>query len=367
MVSWKRAELVVLGIYVCGGLTMIEDEAHADDSAKTEPLVSVAQATTPTATPTVVVQATAAAPTAGAAPDEWGSRTLKGHTFPAMVSPNALGAFVTTDFGVRQGFAITSLTLAPSGGAPVTLNLAGLDQKFNLGVKITDWLGVFADGEGQVLLGTNVKSIAIGPNDFSFTGEGGAVLRLFRIESSGTQLALRASGGGGPGIGANVNGLLANLVKNPQGSVENVINGKVGKYLLTPESQVNVTGSLNAAQPLTKNFGLQLTFAFEDLIQSESPFSGTTSVSESTNTPEMNVAFAVSIDGAPSGVPIAFVPEYELTKAFGSAGYVGNNLFAGLYYTGRRDLLVGVSGGTTLGLPDSESLYVAEFLLRYYW
>jgi hypothetical protein len=313
------------------------------------------------AAPTATVVATAAAPPAS--------------SFPAQFSNNSLGAFVTTDFGVREGFALFTIPNFPlSGTSSFNLSLAGLKQDFDLGVKILPWLGVFADGDGSVVIGTSVSSLALGPNAFSFFGEGGAVARLFRLESTGTQVSLRASGGGGPGIGLNIEPLIQNLESSAKATVGSVIQGNIGKFLLTPESTYAFGGSLNAAQALTRNFGAQFTFAVKDTGLTQSPFNAMThtNVSSSLNTPEIDVALAVSIDGSPNRVPIALVPEYELLKDFGSNSSLQNLVAIGLYYSGRRDLQVGLEGAIDFGLPEIEgsgrpSLYLGEFLLRYYW
>jgi hypothetical protein len=96
---------------------------------------------------------------------------------------------------------------------------------------------------------------------------------------------------------------------------------------------------------------------------------------------------AVSLDGAPVGFPLALQPEYQLGAAFAeddsgnSKSLVSHVLGVGLYYSGRRDLQVGVAGAMVLGLPTAQgldaanhpaesgspSLYYGQFILRYVW
>src|SRR5580698_2721926 len=80
-----------------------------------------------------------------APPTRWGNRMLAGHTFlfPVLHA----GPFITTSFEVAQGVYEESIPSVPIPGFRTTdLSLIGVTSTANLSVKVTDWLGVEAQG-----------------------------------------------------------------------------------------------------------------------------------------------------------------------------------------------------------------------------
>src|SRR5579859_805592 len=93
-----------------------------------------------------------------APPTQWGNRMLAGHTFlyPVLHA----GPFVTTNFGVALGVYDESIPSVPIPGFRTTdLRLIGATAAANLGVKITDWLGIEAQGRALAVLGTDGQSL----------------------------------------------------------------------------------------------------------------------------------------------------------------------------------------------------------------
>jgi hypothetical protein len=321
-------------------------------------------------------------------PREWGDRTLRGHTFPYPGLQET--AFVTTHFGVRQGFAFLRVPDLPLGQAGTfDLSATGLVQSFDLGVKILDWLGVFVVGDGQLVTGVNVPSLVLTQNSFTAHAEGGAIVRVARVESSGTQIAVRASGGAGIGRGVSVLNLISGIASAQNVDATKVLTTGIGQYLLIPESSYTFAGSLHVAQPVAPVLGLQAAFEARRKADTQSPYDpkAGANVDQTTYTTALNGSVAVSLDGAPAGFPLALQPEYELSVSFASDGagnsqtLVSHIVGAGIYYTGRRDLQVGIAGAMLLGLPTvqgvdaanrpadsgSPSLYYGQFILRYIW
>ena len=124
----------------------------------------------------------------------WGNRMLAGHTFLYPVTH--AGAFVTTYFGVAEGVYDESIPAVPIPGARTTdLSLIGVTSTANLGIKITDWLGIEAQGRALAVFGLNGQSLIYAGGDLNSGGFVAPIVRLARIESSGTQISARAQMG----------------------------------------------------------------------------------------------------------------------------------------------------------------------------
>ncbi len=144
------------------------------------------------ATPAAVAPAALALPPDLATPPtRWGNRMLAGHTFlyPVLHA----GPFVTTYFGVAQGVYDESIPAVPIPGFRSTdLSLIGVTTTADLGIKITDWLGIEAQGRALAIIGTNGQSVLYGGGQINAGGFAAPIVRIARIESTGTQVSARA-------------------------------------------------------------------------------------------------------------------------------------------------------------------------------
>jgi hypothetical protein len=308
------------------------------------------------------------------------------YLFPILAPETA---FVTTHFGIRQGFVYGAIPALPLGTEKLDVTRSGLLETADLGVKITDWIGVFGSLSGTVLVGTNVGSLLLTGASFNASGEGGVVVRVARIERSGTQIAVRARGGGGPGREANVLGLVGALVANPGQNVQQIVDGKLGRYILTPTSNVFGALSVHAAQTLTRNFALQAQLRGDYSVSTFSPYDATTdeNVDTKTTTTSGNATIAATADGSPNGFPLGAMVEYGFALGVASTGGESKTtdpehiIGVGVYYTGSRVLQLGIGGAMQLGLKPvtgidaagkpadsgTPSLYYAQFILRHIW
>ncbi|HEX4627665.1 MAG TPA: hypothetical protein VH137_02660, partial [Gemmatimonadales bacterium] len=141
---------------------------------------------------TVTVMGSARADDVPAPPvDQWGDRTLAGHTF--LFPGTHRGAFVTTDFGIALGAYQESIPSVPLPfGGTADLSILGAITTATLGVKITDWLGVQASGAGLAVFGANGSSLLYAGGKLNAGGNVAPIVRLARIRSTGTQLSARA-------------------------------------------------------------------------------------------------------------------------------------------------------------------------------
>lgn len=336
-----------------------------------------AQAAPPAA---VVVSPAPATPPSSLVADEsqdFGDRTMKGHTFIYPILQE--GAFNTMHFGTRLGAAVFSVPNVPTGAlGTLTLNAAGLAQDFDLGIEILPWLGVYGTGDGTVVTGSDFESAIVFGGQFSFSGEGGVVVRLVRVESTGTQVSARLFGGGGTGLNLDTDNLLTAVLGQTGQTLNTILKGGIGNLILTPTGSYTFGGSVHGAQALGRYVGLQLAVEGRNTWQTVSPYvvSMNANQDETTSTTAVSTSAGVDVDGSPAGVPLGAMVEYkgEFDAASPPSGasttaFV-NTIAVGLYYTGRRDLLLGLGGKTELGLSElgqSASIYYGQFLLRYIW
>ncbi len=308
--------------------------------------------------------------------------TLKGHTFlnPMLQST----AFVTTHFGISQGVAFMKV---PRVLGPLGLSQSGLTQAVDSGVHLGEAIGVYATTKGEVSIGTDPQSLILLDNTFSISGEGGIVVRIARIEQSGTQLAVRVGAGAGSGRAMDVDGLINALDSGNDRTLQQVLNGKIGPYIFRPQATATLVGSLLAAQTLTPSFSLQASFEGRRTATTDSPLDGATGtrVDQTSKTTDLAGAVALTADGAPSGFPLGAIAEYRLTGSVTDGGdgweEMQHEVALGLYYTGRRNLQLGISGSTRLGLKpvpgfdDQGNAAMSgtpwtlggQFIFRYVW
>ena len=62
-------------------------------------------------------------------------------------------------------------------------------EGLDLGIKITDWVGIFAAGGVRSLVGTNLRSLTYAGATYDLGARVGGILRLFRSDSSGSQMS----------------------------------------------------------------------------------------------------------------------------------------------------------------------------------
>lgn len=320
------------------------------------------------------------------APD-FGDRTLAGHTFIYPLLQE--GAFVTTHFGIRQGFALETIPQFPLASlGTFNLSATGLAQNFDLGVQILPWLGVYGNAEGTVATGADIDSLLLFGGQFTFDGEGGLVGRIARFESTGSQLAARLYGGGGTGRDLGILQLVSSVVSNTKATLGSVVHGNFGKYVLTPVSNNEFGGLLHAAQAAGRFVGVQAAVQVQSRRDTTSPFDATTNsnVDSTISSTSVQASAGVDVDGSPAHVPLGAMAEYQFqfndaSASGASASSTSNLIGVGLYYTGRRNLLLGLGGKTALGQSPltgvstagkpaqsgAPSLYYGQFVLRYIW
>jgi hypothetical protein len=342
-------------------------------------------------------------PDLAAPPTQWGNRMLAGHTFLyPVLQPSS---FITTNFGIDLGVYDESIPSVPIPGfRTADLSLTGATAAANLGVKITDWLDVEAQGRALAILGTSGQSLVYAGGQLKAGGWLAPKVRIARIESSGTQISARAQIGELGGESLQIPRLLvlartaiAGVVQNPSDPLATaravgtgLFNGGFPRVILAGADEFTLNGSVDAAQALGDMFGLQASLTFQRRVLGltfKDPISG--SFRESANRYELLFDLSAEWDANSLHVPVAVMLEYELngrlagtgTEELEDASTNTHTFGAGVYYSGREDLQVGlfaaairnlrpINGITFVGSPGTSGTPHAEYLemvLRYIW
>ncbi|WP_164021640.1 hypothetical protein [Pyxidicoccus trucidator] len=316
------------------------------------------------------------------------TRKLGGHTFLFPILQQT--AFVTTHVGIREGVArydVPDLPVSTLGTRDILLT--GFQQTADLGLTITPWLGLTGYARGTIITGANTASLLTDGASVNLVGQAGAVVRLWRNESSGTQVSLRALYGHSKGKEITVLSLIRSIVNNPLLTLEDIVDGNTGQFLLEPTSEQAVTGGGYVAQALGPVFSLQGSATGEYAWRTREPFDSEAGqrLTLDTNAFRINLSLALAADFNSLGVPVALMGEYQfLTGEEDEIGRQDQTLKAstvalGVYYSGRPNLQLGVGSVVTLSAASRRgigeegqtvesgdpTLAYGQLILRYIW
>lgn len=312
-------------------------------------------------------------------PKEGDDRRIKDHVFifPAFVTSSIVASYV----GVRVRVGSSTIENVPSTVGPLRITAVTLAETLDAGIKLTDWLGIFATGGMRSLISTNLQGLVLEGATYDFGAGGGVILRLFRSDKTGSQLSLR----GGVGYTSGHIATLYPLFDVPIQSLDDLLRRNLGDTITTPFSTFGYGGSLAFAQSFGRLLGLQLSADIGGARFTHEPFDAVRRMRESTTVDGFTFALgaAPSIDFNAVHFPIAVVPEYVITRAASSAQIRGagdfdtfHQLGVGAYYSGRTSLQLGVIWATLLGVrpletargqSDTPTQHFGQLSLRYVW
>jgi hypothetical protein len=316
------------------------------------------------------------------------ARQLHGHTFLFPILQST--AFVTTHLGLREGIARYDVPDLPIGTLGRTdVLLTGLQQTLDLGLGITDWLGLEGFARATIVTGANSRSLAINGGSVNLAGEAGAIVRVWRNENSGTQISARANFGYDKGSEITVLPLVSGILNNPLLTLEDVVQGNLRQLIRVPNSETSVNGGGYLAQAFSRTFSLQASARAEYGWREREPFDLVAGgrITEKTHAFRVNLAAALAADFAPHGVPVALLGEYLFTTGretdvdLPDMTLSTSTLALGVYYSGRPNLQVGLgvvdvlnatrrrglgAEGQTLE-SGNPTLTSGQFILRYIW
>jgi hypothetical protein len=305
--------------------------------------------------------------------DESGQRTLGGHTFhyPRLIE----SAFTAANFYVgssvewfHQADATARYRLSDGSedSFDYDMDLAFVRLRYGVDFQLAEPFSFGLDADFLVEVGANRESILVHGGNTGYDFRPNMKLRVFRSEQSASQLALRAHATLSGGVRAVPQGLASSLgTQNaPPTSLDDV---DLDSMSVTRTRQGG-GGTLAWAQGLGQYAGFQVAVAGE---AARSVVSAADVGDVAATAMRFSAGVAPSLNFAPS-FPVGLTLEYrfDLDRAAyeeNAAAEVlagtsvvahAHHWAAGLYYTGRRDLMLGWIGG--LGLVEDGRLSTAE-------
>jgi hypothetical protein len=354
----------------------------------------------------VLVLSLSLAGTCRADDDHAASRRIGDTTF--MLPALADSAFILTEIGLRQDVSYELIPKFPVGSSVrYDLSWASLDERLDVAVRLRDWLGLYIEGIAAGTVGVDLPSLIFSGGGYAFSGKGGAIVRLFRSESTRTQLSVRGYGGAGTDRSLDLLGLfgavsvrtghdLQSIVaQNPAlnqlpAIVQNELLSLAGQnytnVALTRGSWWAVGGSVHLAQGIVGPLTLQVSAGLEETLARSIPYDSTLQDYVTLSSSETSFLFdgVVSLDLSRWAVPLGLSAEYAGQANYGTvAGQAAvipgsQQVGGGVFYTGRRGLEVGLLGFTSRDLKplagfqttaksETPTGYVGSFVLRALW
>jgi len=310
-----------------------------------------------------------------------GARTLRGHTFPIpRLVPG--GAFAASSFYVGTSAEFYRQPDVdgrdPAGEAMLyDRNLAFIRLRYGVDYAVHDRFAIGLDADYLAMVGANESSILLygGQTGYDFRPHMRGV--VFRDTDSGSQLAISAHATFEGGIRAVPQGVLneindqvgdfdqddaANCIETMSADCAELDTGDVASSLAITRSRRGGGGGATFAQALGSMLGMQLGATFEVARKAIN----SAAVSAAATDMRISAGLSPTLDLGehfPVGAALAYRFEWNQSRYEANAPLglpddeavlaLYHRTSAGLYYTGRRDLMLGWTGGFAV-LQDGE-------------
>jgi hypothetical protein len=281
-------------------------------------------------------------------------RCLAGHCF--LLSEFVPPPFVVTQFGLQSGLGIASATapkLDSQGAVTGTTDydLGALEQIASLRLAPSPYFGLRLSVAGSAVVGTDVNSALVLGAFFGYDLAAGAIgsIAFGRV---------RLSASFDLGLDRFYSFNVANAI------VQSVNAGKIdASTLLTDSTTKWLSPGVQAAVAFHRAVGGWVDVAYRHDF--------TSAGDQSDDDGRMELGAALSVDLHPvTPAPIGMLGTYHIILPFAKDSSATHEVTAGVFYTGRHDLLVGVEGRITLSSPATDvdfTTYEGIVGLRYYW
>ena len=174
---------------------------------------------------------------------------------PARIDP----AFVTTHFGFQQGVALLEVPkyAAPDLERHVDLRLLGLVERFDVGVRFQELIGVFATLEGLAVTGFNPETALLLGARGGYRWDAGVASTVFRDRELGLAVGVRLRGNCADRHQVTPARLIDALHDEPDRTLDDILEGQLFRYLLVRQRFVTAGASIACAMDFGSGFSLQ--------------------------------------------------------------------------------------------------------------
>jgi hypothetical protein len=284
--------------------------------------------------------------------------------------------------GLHTGVRFFDAPDVPSAIGNFSLSTVGATEALDVGIKISDAVGIRVSGFARALIGSNTPSLVYEGATYEYGGTGGVIIRFLKIDETGTQLAVHPYFQLTTGQVASI---LPIFNAGPVATLQSILSGNGRSFLITPLHRSNFGALLNFAQVFGPVLSLQLDFGLQRYDITVEPFDANINARAKNSTDGLGVdaGAAFAVDGASAGIPLAGMVEYAVSRQAGATNLVINpevetvsTFVISGYYTGRRDLQLGLGGALERGIdhiftpqgdsgtPNAWNLFLT---LRYIW
>lgn len=298
-------------------------------------------------------------------------RRLDGHRF--ILPRHADAPFVTSHFAFSVEFSYLEIpgVEVPDAELDFDLQLAGLSQNLELGIRFHRLFGFYARGQGRLVTSLNSSTAlqsgvrALGRWDVGLMSE------LYRNDAAGVSLGARIRLAGSAGQQVRPIILVLALRDAPEQTVDQLLAGNIGRYLLTGEHHLVFGAALSVAKSLGRHLGVILSLDARAGSSTWSFFDGVSTTEQSGPRESFNLGATLNVDVDPY-VPLGIQLEYRLgyvdeEVVEGTAAdrpTLAHYLGLGTFYTGHPDLMLGLMLSTTIqDLPTNPRRFLEGGLL----
>lgn len=315
-------------------------------------------------------------------------QVLGGHLFifPVLQEP----AFMTTHVAFTQALELLSVPDAPvRPGRTYDVSALGVDELIRFGARFLDRYEASLGAAAAAYSGSGIKSALIGGAGYWFNGQVGLGMRIWRGRR--TQFSARIGGT----FGATKRVEFINVIDDVasaggQQTVDDIINGNLGRRVVTPASSDALNVSFHLAHALSRAFGFQGTFGVaENWFRLSLFHPDERRIHGEITTPELAAALTYDLRPLVSFIPIELIGEYSVRWSYVATQEPGLSKWleaqqivgGGAFYSGRPDLQIGLhvrrlltfettQGFDANGRPfpmGKPELTALELTLRYIW
>jgi hypothetical protein len=292
---------------------------------------------------------------------------LLGHHFFQLPALQPL-SFMTTHVGLRQGVSTLDVPDAPVTTSHTTdIHALAVSDTLEIGIQFLKRFQALVGANATAFSGTGVKNIIVGGAAYSYRGSLGLGFNIWRGPT--TNLSVRAIGEGGSARKFLVLNLLDFVASEPtRETIDQIIGGNTGKLITDEATRWSGSLSFHVSQSLGKAFALQgtlgLTFADINTRFFNATLAQFSEVGLTLWVPNFAVAADFDFRSVVPGFPLDVMAEYGLqlphasNRTSGNSAWLSstNTIAFGAYYSGRRNLLLGVNFARVLQLQTTQGI-----------